>query len=120
MPEPDTPVNTVSRRFGTVSLGGQVGYLLRKESRVANLVVDDEVTVRAGLRVHASEAFAIDATVAAATAAGAMFSDENRNQLEIPNVFAGLLAVIVIGLVVEGLVFRSIERATVRRWGMQR
>ena len=48
------------------------------------------------------------------------FIFENRNQLEIPNVFAGLLAVIVIGLVVEGLVFRSIERATVRRWGMQR
>ena len=27
--------------------------------------------------------------------------------------------VIVIGLVVEGLVFRSIELLTVRRWGMQ-
>jgi len=44
---------------------------------------------------------------------------ENRNQLETANVFAGLLAVIVIGLVVEGVVFRSIERLTVRRWGMQ-
>ncbi len=27
--------------------------------------------------------------------------------------------VIIIGLVVEGLVFRSIEVLTVRRWGMQ-
>lgn len=45
---------------------------------------------------------------------------ENRNQLEIPNVFAGLLTVIALGLFVEGVIFRTIERATVRRWGMQR
>jgi NitT/TauT family transport system permease protein len=45
---------------------------------------------------------------------------ENRNQLETANVFAGLLAVIAIGLVVESVVFRTIERHTVRRWGMQR
>jgi NitT/TauT family transport system permease protein len=45
---------------------------------------------------------------------------ENRNQLEIPSVFAGLLTVIGLGLLVEGVIFRSIERATVRRWGMQR
>ncbi len=45
---------------------------------------------------------------------------ENRNQLETANVFAGLLAVIGIGLLVESVVFRVIERATVRRWGMLR
>ena len=45
---------------------------------------------------------------------------ENRNQLEIPNVFAGLLTVIALGLFVEGVIFRMIERSTVRRWGMQR
>jgi len=45
---------------------------------------------------------------------------ENRNALEIANVFAGLLMVILIGLAVESLVFRAVERATVRRWGMQR
>jgi NitT/TauT family transport system permease protein len=45
---------------------------------------------------------------------------ENRNQLEIPNVFAGLLTVIGLGLFVESVIFRTIERATVRRWGMQR
>jgi len=44
---------------------------------------------------------------------------QNRNELEIPSVFAGLLAVILIGLLVEGVVFRTIEAATVRRWGMQ-
>jgi NitT/TauT family transport system permease protein len=39
--------------------------------------------------------------------------------LEIPSVFAGLFSVILIGLVVENLVFRNIEARTVRRWGMQ-
>jgi len=47
------------------------------------------------------------------------FIYENKNQLEIPSVFAGLLTVIIIGLVVENVVFRSIEMRTVRRWGMQ-
>ena len=44
---------------------------------------------------------------------------EQKNQLLIPNVFAGLLTVILFGLAVESLVFRAIERVTVRRWGMQ-
>jgi NitT/TauT family transport system permease protein len=44
---------------------------------------------------------------------------ENKNQIEIPNVFAGLLTVILIGLAVENLIFRLIENRTVRRWGMQ-
>lgn len=46
------------------------------------------------------------------------FIYENKNQLEIPSVFAGLLTVILIGLAVENLVFRTIETRTVRRWGM--
>jgi NitT/TauT family transport system permease protein len=33
--------------------------------------------------------------------------------------FAGLLTVIIIGLVVENLIFRNVEAVTVRRWGMQ-
>jgi NitT/TauT family transport system permease protein len=44
---------------------------------------------------------------------------ENKNQLDIPNVFAGLFSVILIGLVVENVVFRTVEARTVRRWGMQ-
>jgi NitT/TauT family transport system permease protein len=44
---------------------------------------------------------------------------ENKNMLDIPNVFAGLLTVILIGLVVENLIFRTVEANTVRRWGMQ-
>ncbi len=45
---------------------------------------------------------------------------ENKNLIEIPNVFAGLLTVILIGLAVENLIFGVVERRTVRRWGMQR
>jgi sulfonate transport system permease protein len=44
---------------------------------------------------------------------------ENKNMLDIPAVFAGLFTVILIGLIVENLVFRNIEAATVRKWGMQ-
>jgi len=44
---------------------------------------------------------------------------EHKNQLLIPNVFAGLLTVILFGLFVEHVIFRTIEERTVRRWGMQ-
>ena len=44
---------------------------------------------------------------------------ENRNLLDIPAVFAGLLTMIIIGLIVENLIFRTIERNTVQKWGTQ-
>jgi NitT/TauT family transport system permease protein len=44
---------------------------------------------------------------------------ENRNVLDIPAVFAGLLTVIIIGLVVENLIFANVERHTVIKWGLQ-
>jgi NitT/TauT family transport system permease protein len=47
------------------------------------------------------------------------FIYENKNQLEIPSVFAGLFTVIMIGLLVENVIFRTIETKTVRKWGMQ-
>jgi NitT/TauT family transport system permease protein len=43
---------------------------------------------------------------------------KNKNDLEIPAVFAGLFTVILIGLLVESLIFRNIEKRTIRRWGM--
>jgi len=47
------------------------------------------------------------------------FIYENKNLLEIPNVFAGLFTVILIGLAVENIIFKSIEAKTIRKWGMQ-
>ncbi|SEM18653.1 NitT/TauT family transport system permease protein [Pseudoxanthomonas sp. GM95] len=45
---------------------------------------------------------------------------QNRNELYTDRVFAGLALVILLGLLVEAVVFSGIERITVRRWGMQR
>lgn len=45
---------------------------------------------------------------------------QNRNELYTDRVFAGLVMVVLIGLLVEGLGFATLERLTVRRWGQQR
>ena len=45
---------------------------------------------------------------------------QNRNEQYCDKVFAGLAVVILIGLLVENLVFDTFERLTVKRWGMQR
>jgi NitT/TauT family transport system permease protein len=45
---------------------------------------------------------------------------QNRNELFTDKVFAGLATVILIGLAIERCVFQTLERVTVRRWGMQR
>jgi len=46
------------------------------------------------------------------------FIFQAKNQLDIPEVFAGLLSIIMIGLLVENVIFRTLEARTVRRWGM--
>ncbi|GAM10268.1 putative ABC transporter permease protein [Geobacter sp. OR-1] len=46
------------------------------------------------------------------------FIYENKNQLEIAYVFAGLLTVIGIGVTMDSL-FRLLEQRTVNRWGMK-
>jgi NitT/TauT family transport system permease protein len=47
------------------------------------------------------------------------FIYERKNSLDIAAVFAGLLTVIVIGLLVENLIFKVIENRTIVRWGVQ-
>ena len=44
---------------------------------------------------------------------------QNRNEMYTDRVFAGLVMVTAIGLLVEGLVFATVERLTTKRWGMQ-
>lgn len=46
------------------------------------------------------------------------FIYENKNQLEIASVFAGLLTVIAIGVAMDSL-FRLLEQRTINRWGMK-
>ena len=44
---------------------------------------------------------------------------QNQMDLRIPYTYAGLLTVILVGVIIENLIFRNIEEHTVRRWGMQ-
>jgi NitT/TauT family transport system permease protein len=46
------------------------------------------------------------------------FIYENKNTLDISAVFAGLFSVIIIGLLVENIVFNTVEQRTIRKWGM--
>jgi len=57
----------------------------------------------------------------AGTSSGGLgwFIFANQMDLRIPYVFAGLFSVIVVGVLVENVVFRKIEERTVARWGMQ-
>lgn len=43
------------------------------------------------------------------------FIFQNRNELNTDRVFAGLVLVVLIGLIVENVVFATLERLTVRR-----
>ncbi|MDR1911815.1 MAG: ABC transporter permease [Helicobacteraceae bacterium] len=45
------------------------------------------------------------------------FISEKKNQLDIDLVFAGLLMVIIIGVFVENIFFKTIEKRTVIKWG---
>ncbi|MDR0721285.1 MAG: ABC transporter permease subunit [Treponema sp.] len=47
------------------------------------------------------------------------FIYENKNQLNTNLVFAGLLTVIIIGVLVEGIIFKYIEKKTLVKWGMK-
>lgn len=45
---------------------------------------------------------------------------EKGDNLDTPYVFAALFVVIVIGLLVENVIFRNVEMNTINKWGMQR
>jgi NitT/TauT family transport system permease protein len=47
------------------------------------------------------------------------FVYQKGENLETPYVFAGLFMVIVVGLLVESVIFRTLEERTIKRWGMQ-
>ena len=43
-----------------------------------------------------------------------------RSDLDMPGMFASLIVIMAVGILVEDLFFRNLERVTVRRWGMMR
>ena len=94
---------------------------------VAHILVPAALpSIPAGLKI--GWAFAWRTLIAAELVFGASsgsggldwYSFQNRNELNTDRVFAGLIAVILIGLFVENVVFRQIEARTVVRWGMTR
>jgi NitT/TauT family transport system permease protein len=110
----------------TLRMSGQ-NYGLRGVRYVALILIPAALpSIISGLKI--GWAFAWRTIIAAELVFGATsrtgglgwFIYENRNELETPSVFAGLFVVIIIGLFVESLVFRTLENRTVRRWGMQR
>ncbi len=101
-------------------------YGLRNIRYVAKLLIPAAFpSILAGLKL--GWAFAWRTLIAAELVFGAAaeggglgwFIFASRNEMDIPGAFAGLLTVILIGFVVENVIFRNLEQRTVVRWGMQ-
>ncbi|PQZ04781.1 ABC transporter permease, partial [Cronobacter sakazakii] len=110
----------------TLRMAGR-NYGLNGPRLVLNILIPAALpSIISGLKI--GWAFAWRTLIAAELVFGASSGDgglgwyivQNRNELVTDRVFAGLATVIIIGLLVEGLVFATLEKATVRRWGMQR
>ncbi|EKK5269082.1 ABC transporter permease [Cronobacter dublinensis] len=110
----------------TLRMAGR-NYGLSGPRLVINILIPAALpAIISGLKI--GWAFAWRTLIAAELVFGASSGDgglgwyifQNRNELFTDRVFAGLATVIIIGLLVEGLVFATLEKATVRRWGMQR
>jgi NitT/TauT family transport system permease protein len=108
----------------TLKMVGQ-NYGLSRPGYVLRLLIPGAFpSILTGLKI--GWAFAWRTLIAAELVFGAQggtgglgwFINERKNQLQTADVFAGLLTVIVIGLVVENVIFKTIERRTVERWGM--
>jgi NitT/TauT family transport system permease protein len=122
-------VNTYAGFLGvseTLRMAGR-NYGLRGLRFVLQVLVPAALpSILAGLRI--GWAFAWRTLIAAELVFGATsgkgglgwYIFQNRNELYTDKVFAGLAMVILIGLLVENLVFNTLERVTVKKWGMQR
>jgi NitT/TauT family transport system permease protein len=80
-------------------------------------------SIMSGLRNGFSNAFraliAVEMVIGAAAGRGGLgwFVMINKNNLEIPKVFAGILSIMALGLLLEA-VFLRLEKLTIKRWGM--
>jgi NitT/TauT family transport system permease protein len=109
------PLRMVGRNYG-----------LRNIRYVAKLLVPAAFpSILAGLKLGWAFAWrtliASELIFGAAAEGGGLgwFIFASRNEMDIPSAFAGLLTVILIGFLVENVIFRNIEQRTVARWGMQ-
>jgi NitT/TauT family transport system permease protein len=109
------PLRMVGRNYG-----------LRNILYVAKLLVPAAFpSILAGLKLGWAFAWrtliASELIFGAAAEGGGLgwFIFASRNEMDIPGAFAGLLTVILIGFLVENVIFRNIEQRTVVRWGMQ-
>ncbi len=109
----------------TLRMVGQ-NYGLSKTGYVARILIPGAFpSILTGLKV--GWAFAWRTLIAAELVFGVSSGSgglgwyiyEHKNELLIPQVFAGLLTVILFGLAVENLIFKTVANRTVRRWGMQ-
>lgn len=108
----------------TLKMVGQNYGLSHSEYIVRILIPGAFPSILTGLKV--GWAFAWRTLIAAELVFGSQggsgglgwFVFERKNQLLIADVFAGLLTVILFGLLVENVIFKTIERRTVERWGM--
>jgi NitT/TauT family transport system permease protein len=110
----------------TLRMAGR-NYGLRGLRYVAQILVPSALpAILSGLRI--GWAFAWRTLIAAELFFGASsgrgglgwYIFQSRNELMTDKVFAGLATVVLIGWLVERFVFDTVERLTVRRWGMQR
>lgn len=110
----------------TLRMAGR-NYGLRGARYVVQILVPAALpSILSGLKI--AWAFAWRTLIAAELVFGASSGQgglgwyifQNRNELHTDNVFSGLALVVLIGLAVETLVFATLERLTVRRWGQQR
>ena len=110
----------------TLRMAGR-NYGLRGMRYVLQILVPAALpSILAGLKI--GWAFAWRTLIAAELVFGASsgkgglgwYIFQNRNELYTDKVFAGLALVIVIGLAVETLGFNTLERLTIRKWGVQR
>ena len=110
----------------TLRMAGR-NYELRGLRYITHILVPAALpSILSGLRL--SWAFAWRTLIAAELVFGTTSGEgglgwyifQNRNELYTDRVFAGLAMVIILGLLVENLLFNTLERLTVRRWGVQR
>jgi large repetitive protein len=76
------PTIAISRQLGAVTIGANLGWRIREQTAVGNLVVDDELFARVGVGVRVTDALELDGSLSSATAAAAAFA-ARRSQAEV-------------------------------------